>query len=373
MKPVFIENQRVTLLESDGITTVLVRSPKSTPGIRAKFDVTPYKTYRITITARCDAAKPPELWIGDANCNVIEFINIGINAEFQTFTYNFYNRNNSVLFVGLLFRSCSKDDKIHIKSLECVRKIFNDRIYASLASIPLRKNVLQSTVNSILPHVDHLHVYLNNYDAIPHFLLNNPKITVAQSQQYGDNGDAGKFWWSNNINGYHFVLDDDLIYSQKFFDLLIEKLLYYDNKVVVGIQGATVISNMDKFVNYYKSRTSYHHNMNLTKDTVVHILGTGVLCYHTTIMKVYPTDFKHPNMADIWFGLLGQQNKIPFLCVEHGSNNLITHADIDLSETIFFKSRNDKKSPMNSLEMQNTTIKDNSPWVHNYFPRRYKK
>ena len=50
-----------------------------------------------------------------------------------------------------------------------------DTIYANMATIPKRIPQLQIVVECILPQVDQLNIYLNNFEEVPWF-LDNPKI-----------------------------------------------------------------------------------------------------------------------------------------------------------------------------------------------------
>ena len=68
-------------------------------------------------------------------------------------------------------------------------------VTASVASFAAREDSLKQAVASILPQIDRLNVYLNDYDAIPEF-LRHPKITVASSQEHGDRRDNGKFFFT---------------------------------------------------------------------------------------------------------------------------------------------------------------------------------
>jgi len=234
------------------------------------------------------------------------------------------------------------------------------RKVVSLASIPSREKALEEVVRRILPQTDKLNVYLNGYGRTPEF-LKHEKISVERSETcaFGDQGDAGKFYWADTVTGYHIVLDDDLAYPPDFVQTLIGWVDKYDRKAAVGCHGATLV---EPFGSYYKSRRAFHYRKELAAPTPVHLLGTGCLCYHTNGIKVSRTDFKHPNMADIWFALLGQQQKVPFVCIPHGENWL-TDLLVNQTESIWAASRTGIASKRNTAEVQTKTVRESLPWT----------
>ena len=61
-------------------------------------------------------------------------------------------------------------------------------VVATIASIPARQESLRQVIERIIPQVDAIGVYLNNYTEVPGF-LNDPKVTVIRSQDHGDLAD----------------------------------------------------------------------------------------------------------------------------------------------------------------------------------------
>jgi FkbM family methyltransferase len=186
-------------------------------------------------------------------------------------------------------------------------------VFASLATIKTREHGLQRVVESLLPQVDGLGVYLNGYDRVPPF-LECAGVEVARSQSTGDRGDAGKFFWAGTNTGYQLVCDDDIDYPHDYVQRLVEGIERHERRAVVGFHGSVLHG---KIVDYYLSRTLTHLSRHLTADCPVHVLGTGVSGYHTSAIRVGPEDFASPNMADIWFGLLGQRQRVPFMLLRH--------------------------------------------------------
>jgi hypothetical protein len=111
-----------------------------------------------------------------------------------------------------------------------------EKIYANMATIPKRIFHLETVVNSILHQVDVLNVYLNNFEEVPWF-LNNPKINVVRSQEHGDRGDAGKFFWSDKVSGNYFTIDDDILYPADYVQRLKESLDKRGKKCAIGVHG----------------------------------------------------------------------------------------------------------------------------------------
>jgi glycosyltransferase involved in cell wall biosynthesis len=241
-----------------------------------------------------------------------------------------------------------------------------DNVVASLASIPDRLESLEGTVNILYPQVDRLNVYLNNYPAVPSFLMRE-KIHVARSQVHGDLGDSGKFFWCEKIYGYHFTCDDDLAYPSDYIETLIEKIEQYHRKAVVGAHGSIF---RQPFNSYQKARNVFHCLHEVEEDTFVHHLGTGAMGYHTSTIEVLRNEFEHINMADIWFSLLAQRYKIPRIVIKH-QEGWLQHNEIDMNKTIYQTSDTERPIYKISTRMiQDYVIKKTQPWRINYLPTK---
>lgn len=239
------------------------------------------------------------------------------------------------------------------------------RIVASIASIPNRVDSLKTSIESILPHVDMLHVYLNKYKYVPSFLKNR-KIIIARSQDYGDNGDAGKFYWSNKImNCIHFTCDDDITYSKDYFNQMLTILHKYNYKVVISACGSLIKKNKVHFKNYYTDRHSYHIFSKERDDISINIAGTGVMAYHTDVINITPSDFKHPNMADVWFAIVAKEQKVSLIRVNlSNTKNILSLNEIDNRDTIYYQStKQTNDTYMNTLDMQTKIVRYNYPWT----------
>lgn len=241
-------------------------------------------------------------------------------------------------------------------------------VTASLATIPSRRHTLKNVVARLLPQVDKLNVYLNEtpkvigddgYPELPEF-LKHPKIEAVWSRdtEYGDRGDAGKFYWAGSVRGWHIVCDDDVIYPLDFVKTLIAGAEKYGRRAAVGFHGATLT---EPFHDYYRCREVLHFALEVRQDTPVHILASNSLCYHTSTLKVHRDDFRHPNMGDIWFGLLAQQQRVPLIALKHPKDWMVDDTSTR-ADSIYAHSTTKKKSQKNTSDIQTRVVVQNMPW-----------
>lgn len=189
-----------------------------------------------------------------------------------------------------------------------------ESVTISLASVPRRKALLAKVVRALWPHCDRLNVYLNGYATVPDF-LSRPGITVATSAEHGDRGDAGKFFWSGDIAGYHLTVDDDIAYPDDYVQRLLGRVERYGRKAIVGLHGVVLPPQITD--SYYDDRKVYYCMRSVERDVAVHLLGTGTVAYHASTIRLSPSTFKRPNMADVWLGIAAKTQRVPMICVAH--------------------------------------------------------
>jgi len=190
-------------------------------------------------------------------------------------------------------------------------------IIVGIASVSNRFNNLKNTLSSLYEQVDEIHIFLNNYKG-KYSWMQRPKITVYESKDHGDHGDAGKFFFAGKKAGYFFTCDDDLIYPKDYVKKTIEKIEFYKREAIVTYHGR--IFRMDNIKSYYRDRNELYHCLNEVKiDKDVHFGGTGVMAFHSDTCnitkEVLPLYYK--NMADIHIGIYAQKNKIQIKALAH--------------------------------------------------------
>lgn len=213
-----------------------------------------------------------------------------------------------------------------------------ETVTIGIASIKTREKTLEKAVQSLIHQADHLHVYLNDYEGVPLYLQNNPKITFYLGKIYKDRGDTGKYYALDKTeSGYYFSCDDDLIYPEDYVQHTIEFLKAQHNRVIATYHGA--ILKEGKLNSYYRDRKQVHYAHFQRKPIPVHIGGTGVMAFHVKHFKPNTLAFKYPNMADIWVSIQAQEKKIPIVCAPRPLN-WIQSQPTPANETIYGSKKN---------------------------------
>lgn len=184
---------------------------------------------------------------------------------------------------------------------------------AKMATFPAREGILGKSVDSLLPQVDRLEVYLNKYSFIPDHLIHEKIRVFLDLPDIGDTGKVYKVPNDCNV----FLVDDDIIYPSDYVQHLSDKLEQYNYRVVVGVHGASMVNPVK---NYFKDRVVIHFRSRLDHDERVNVLGTGTVAYNSNIVTLDSNGVSSNNMLDCHLAVHCQQNKIPMICVERPSN-----------------------------------------------------
>lgn len=265
-------------------------------------------------------------------------------SRFGSYSVGFMKCRALHLYHGDLKDRGYNERYINMKKLE----ISEEKVFAGLAALPTREESLRICIESLIGQVDGIGVYLNGWDYIPKFLMDE-KISVARSQDHGDRGDAGKFYWIDGFEGYYFSCDDDIRYPRDYVSRTIEAIEHYGRKAVVGFHGSKILEG---FSDYYEknSRKVYMFSKEVEEDTQVHILGTGTIGFHTSSIDVRLSDFEFPNMADVFMARLGQEQLVPFIVQKHCAGEMTS------MESKFAISRSGMKKDMSKAD---TSIRQN--------------
>ena len=186
-------------------------------------------------------------------------------------------------------------------------------VTAQLASIPDRVDLLEKTVNSLLPQVDSLNIMLNNYANTPHF-CHNLKIKFCHLDNF--KGDAAKFHGLKGVEGYIFTCDDDLVYPPDYVILTIKELKRHENRVILSHHGRQM--RPKPVNNSYTDRiAAYHWNVGQPKCVELDIGGTGVMAWHSDTFFPDIDRITIKNMADIWIHGFAKEQGVKIMLCPH--------------------------------------------------------
>jgi hypothetical protein len=207
-------------------------------------------------------------------------------------------------------------------------------VHFHMATMPPRMEALKDSIPSIINQCDHLFVYLNNFGGYVPKILQNPKITVFKSEdEIGDCGDVGKFYGCDNWKpGYHFTVDDKLVYPVGYTDYMISLIEKYKRKAVVSLHGRNFHKRPSE--SYYFDVKEFFGCLAQCEEQFVEEIGTGVMAFHTDTVLPKWDWFPYMNMTDIYMSMELQKLKIPTLIAAHPRNYIRISNRIDTSYSI---------------------------------------
>jgi hypothetical protein len=241
---------------------------------------------------------------------------------------------------------------------------------ASLATIPKRVLPLKEMYESIIGQIDVFQIYLNGFEdkEIPEYLLKDNKVKIYRSQEenFGDRGDAGKFFNVQNNKGWHFICDDDIHYPEDYTESMIAKSEEYNRKYIIGCHGGDF--NKYPVNDSYRDRRNMSHykKSKVEKDYFVHFLATNSVCFHDDTIKLNEEDFPISNMADIWLGLACQKKKVGMLCRQKEANWIQDCSNYDPWDSIYgHRNKVVEEAKKTNAQIQTDTVNSlGKAWNH---------
>lgn len=182
-----------------------------------------------------------------------------------------------------------------------------------IASLPDREKLLKKTIESLINQADRINVFLNGYKKVPDFCHSDKiKATILNNER----GDAAKFFNVEDIQGYIFTCDDDLIYPPNYINVMISKLWEYNLNRVVSCHGRVMKAKPVR--SYYRDRIiGYRCLGEVYKDVCVDVAGTGCMAFHSDTINLKYEMFELPNMADIWAAKACKRQGVKQVVIEH--------------------------------------------------------
>lgn len=197
-------------------------------------------------------------------------------------------------------------------------------IQIALATCLRRKPFLRHSIKRILDSEtapDLVSIYFNDYDA-PKWTENDSRIRVVDNE--GDIGAAAMFYFLEGYEGVYMPIGDDLIYDKRYITYLSMMAEKYRSRAVVGLHAFTYLKHPVR--SYFKSMwnpkeaISYHYQYPLAQNTLVHMLGTGTMAFHTDTLTFCLADIPERNMVDPLVMAICQQKEIPQIALRRRRN-----------------------------------------------------
>lgn len=242
-----------------------------------------------------------------------------------------------------------------------------DKVVASMATVPGREEMLIDSVLSLYPFVDRVRVYLNGHSSVPEG-LDLPRVELVHSDSHGDNGDAGKFHWCEDTEfPIKLVCDDDLIYPADYVQSMVAALKHYDNRAIVGVHGITLKQPTPSYYDEDFRHVCRFIHAN-EADYQAHVLGTGTVIYDSRTFKIRRADLQYRNMADVWVTELAQAQRIPMMCIARPRNWIMPNSVKDGVPTIYDASHGTDGSEFDTGKLQSAVVR--SLWPLSFQPVR---
>ncbi|WP_304617363.1 hypothetical protein [Paracoccus sp. (in: a-proteobacteria)] len=147
-------------------------------------------------------------------------------------------------------------------------------IRAHMASFPPRSGVIRQAIGSLLPQVDRLFLCLNQFDSVPGWIADEPKIEAMIPPR--DLKDAGKFAFEPGPDDWVFTVDDDIAYPPDYVAATLAQMDRLDPETsVIGHLGNAWLERGKLGQMGWKTVMFWKRSPHLMK---VDILGTGTTC-----------------------------------------------------------------------------------------------
>ena len=197
---------------------------------------------------------------------------------------------------------------------------------ALMATMPSRADTFKKVVEKMLPQVDLLYIFLDNFIEIPEFLLNNNKIRVNSSQEASELHSSGRFLPIKTLKKSSVLIniDDDIIYPDNYVSVLVDALAAYSGRAIVGVHARNFLP---PYASYIEDVKVFHFTQPLAEDTPVDELGSGTCAFLSNVMNFGVNEWVYPDANDIQLALEAQKRGLPRICVKRPSEWLLPYAE----------------------------------------------
>lgn len=195
-----------------------------------------------------------------------------------------------------------------------------EKVTAYMATFPTRELIIAEAVESLLPQVDKLVIWVNGEMELPQACYHEKVELYWGKDVLGfDIGCAGKFAFAFEWEGYIFTVDDDIVYAPDYVEKSIAKIEEYNRECIFSYHGRITKLPITTYRSSKDMVKNCSFQQDVGKDTECHIIGTGVMFFHAdTIFPKYDImEMKHTNVSDIHFAQSMDMRGIRTIVAEH--------------------------------------------------------
>lgn len=201
------------------------------------------------------------------------------------------------------------------------RKIAALPVVGGLASIPTRAADLRRVIDSILPQVDRLHVFLHGYSTVPQDVV-RPGVIVHLAPADHPYRTAGKFYGLTQETAacIYCTFDDDIDYRPGHVARLRAAILRYGGRAVVGLQAATFSRSPGGYLARMRSRGFAR---GLWFDQRADEIGTGTSAFLSTALRLDPANWPQTNMDDLMLAIDAEAQGLPRIGIARPAGSIV--------------------------------------------------
>ena len=179
-----------------------------------------------------------------------------------------------------------------------------EKVTAYMATFPTRELIIAEVVESLLPQVDKLVIWVNGEMELPKACYHEKVELYWGKDVLGfDIGCAGKFAFAFEWDGYIFTVDDDIVYAPDYVQKSIAKIEEYNRECVLSWHGRQTKLPITVYRSSKDMIKNCSFQQTVEQDNECHFIGTGVMFFHaSTIIPKYDfMEMRHTNVSDIHF------------------------------------------------------------------------
>ena len=194
-------------------------------------------------------------------------------------------------------------------------------VVGGIASIPSRASTLSDVIDTILPQVERLHLFLHGYADIPPGVVRTGVIVhlAPASHPYRT---AGKFFGLTQEPRpcIYCTFDDDILYGADHVARLRAALLRYGGRALVGIHNGWFRRSPGSYVRRSRSR---NFASSLWVDQLADEIGTGTAAFVSNVLPVNPAAWPYGMMDDLMMAIEAETRAVPRIAVARPARSLI--------------------------------------------------